>query len=93
MAWGIEETLLLILNVLIVALIVWALRRKVHLKLAEVEERHQRKAEHEIKSHLHDAIRLAPPMHDDRLCGESLQAAQVRAGQCCDHLIRPWRLA
>ena len=46
MAWGIEETLLLVLNVLIVALIVWALRRKVHLKLAEVEERHQRKAEH-----------------------------------------------
>lgn len=46
MAWGIEETLLLVLNVLIVALVVWALRKKVHLKLAEVEERHQRKAEH-----------------------------------------------
>lgn len=46
MAWGIEETLLLGLNIAIVALIVWALRRKVQLKLAEVEERHQRKAEH-----------------------------------------------
>ena len=46
MVWGIEETLLLVLNVLIVTLIVWALRRKVNLKLAEVEERHQRKAEH-----------------------------------------------
>ena len=46
MAWGIEETLLLGLNMAIVALIVWALRRKVQLKLAEVEERHQRKAEH-----------------------------------------------
>lgn len=50
MAWGIEETLLLVVNVLIVALIVWALRRKVHLKLAEVEERHQRKAEHRAPS-------------------------------------------
>ncbi len=50
MAWGIEETLLLALNILIVALIVWALRRKVNLKLAEVEERHQRKAEHRAPS-------------------------------------------
>ena len=33
MAWGIEETLLLVINVLIVALFVWALRRKVRLKL------------------------------------------------------------
>ncbi|MGB0617012.1 MAG: hypothetical protein ACPGOT_03095 [Candidatus Poseidoniaceae archaeon] len=46
MAWGIEETLLLVINVLIVALIVWALRKKVRLKLDEVEARHQRTAEH-----------------------------------------------
>ncbi|HII18346.1 MAG TPA: hypothetical protein HA276_08150 [Candidatus Poseidoniaceae archaeon] len=46
MAWGIEETLLLVVNVLIVALIVWALRRKVRLKLEEVEARHLRTAEH-----------------------------------------------
>ena len=46
MAWGIEETLLLVLNVLIVTLIVWALRRKVRLKLEEVEARHRRTAEH-----------------------------------------------
>ena len=46
MAWGIEETLLLVVNVLIVALIVWALRKKVRLKLDEVEARHQRTAEH-----------------------------------------------
>ena len=41
-----KKPFLLVLNVLIVALIVWALRRKVRLKLEEVEARHRRTAEH-----------------------------------------------
>jgi len=57
MAWGIEETLLLVLNVLIVALIVWALRRKVRLKLEEVEARHRRTAEHRPNEKADDPMR------------------------------------
>jgi len=56
-AWGIEETLLLVVNVLIVALIVWALRRKVRLKLDEVEARHQRTAEHRAPHEADDPMR------------------------------------
>ena len=57
MAWGSEETLLLVINVLIVALIVWALRRKVRLKLDEVEARHQRTAEHRAPEQGDDPMR------------------------------------
>jgi hypothetical protein len=46
MAWGSTESALLVLNVGLVALVVWALRRKVLLKLAEVEDRHLRNAPH-----------------------------------------------
>jgi hypothetical protein len=56
-AWGIEETLLLVVNVLIVALIVWALRKKVRLKLDEVEVRHQRTAEHRAPDQADDPMR------------------------------------
>jgi hypothetical protein len=46
MAWGSTESALLVLNLALVALVVWALRRKVVLKLAEVEDRHLRNAPH-----------------------------------------------
>jgi large-conductance mechanosensitive channel len=56
-AWGIEETLLLVINLLIVALIIWALRKKVRLKLDEVEARHQRTAEHRPPDQADDPMR------------------------------------
>jgi len=46
MAWSTTETALLLLNVGLVTLVIWALRRKVMLKLEEVEARHRRQAEY-----------------------------------------------